>query len=179
MRGVGLIIVVAGVVIGAGVAIVFGAFPTRTDIREIDFSRSGCFGRCPGYEVTFRSDGCAVLVGDRNTLLVGRYTGIVPFQKLAILVESRHFWDLHNQYAMNVEDTPGMKLRVVKASMTKVVETRASDSWEVPVDFYEIGKLIDGFVFTTYWFSNGHAHNPSEPGRFDVMEPSKYVPNCV
>jgi len=29
MRGVGLIIVVAGVVIGAGVAIVFGAFPTR------------------------------------------------------------------------------------------------------------------------------------------------------
>ena len=179
MRAVGLVIVLAGVVVGLGVAIVFGAFPVPSDIQEIDFSRSGCFGRCPAYEITFRSDGCAIFVGDRNSLLVGRYTGIVPFQQLAGVVESRHFWDLHDRYAMNVWDTPGMKLRVVKPSMTKVVETRSSDSSQVPDDFYEIGKVIDGFVFTTYWFSNGSAHNPSPPCRYDIMPPSKFVSNCV
>ena len=106
MRGVGLIIVLAGVVIGAGVAIVVGAFPAKTDIREIDFSRSACYGRCPAYEVTFRSNGCAIFIGESNTLLNGRYTGLVPFEKLASLVESHHFWDLKSTYAITSRTPP-------------------------------------------------------------------------
>jgi uncharacterized protein DUF6438 len=177
MHGVGLIIVAAGVVIGAGVAVVFGAFSARTDIREIDFSRSACFGQCPAYKVIFRSDGCAIFVGGSNTLLNGRYTGLAPFQKLASLVEAHHFWDLKNQYAMNVADASGMELRVVRPGMSKTVETRCSSCSEVSDDFYALGKLIDGFAFTTHWFNSDPKHQ-TKPGEFDVP-PSKVIPGCV
>jgi hypothetical protein len=178
LRGVGLIIVLGGVVIGAGVAVVFGAFPARTDIREIDFSRSACFGQCPTYDVTFRSNGCATYIGHRNALLIGRYTGEVNFQKLADLVETHHFWDLQSQYAMNVVDAPGMELRVVKPSKIKTVETRAESGRDVPVDFYALGKLIDGFVFTTHWFSSVPKKSTQSSGWFE-MPPSKLIPGCV
>lgn len=79
---------------------------------------------------------------------------------------------------MGVFDTPGMKLRVVKPSMIKTVETRAPDSSQVPVEFYEMGTLIDGFVFTTHWFGRNARHGASLGSNFDIP-PSKIVPNCV
>ena len=71
-----------------------------------------------------------------------------------------------------------MKLRVSRPSITKTVETRSSSSPEVPVDFYTLAKVIDGFVFTTHWFSSNPKRSAAEPNSFDI-QPSKFDPNCV
>ncbi len=171
MRSVGLIIVLAIAIISIAVAVVVAAFQNGNEIQEISFSRSGCFGQCPAYEVTFRSNGCAAYVGHSNTLLIGRYTGLVPFRNLAQLVDAHHFWDLQGRYGMNVADAPGMKLTVVKPLNSKTVETH--DSSDVPPDLYALGKIIDGFVFTTHWVS-------TDPRQRKSDQAARYVPaSCV
>ncbi|MDQ6768206.1 MAG: DUF6438 domain-containing protein [Candidatus Eremiobacteraeota bacterium] len=174
MRGVGLIVVLTAVVLAAGVAFVFAEFPSKSDISEIDFTRSGCFGHCPAYEVTFRSNGCAVYSGHSDTLLIGRYTGVVVFQRLAHLMESHHFQTLQDQYAMNVVDAPGMTLRIVTPSKTKTVETRNAGG--VPIEFEELGNIIDGFIFTTHWVSDDPKKQPQTGDHWPL--PWEVVPGC-
>lgn len=174
MRSVGLIVVLTAVVLGVGVAFVFAEFPSKSDITEIDFTRSACFGHCPAYDVTFRSDSCAVYVGHSDTLLIGRYTGVVFFQRLAQLMDSHHFQALQDQYAMNAVDTSGMKLRIVTPSKTKTVETRNAGG--VPIEFEELGKIIDGFVFITHWVRADPKKQPLTGDHWPL--PWEVVPGC-
>lgn len=122
-------------------------------ITEVTFARSGCYGPCPGYQVTFQENGCAIYDGSGYVPWRGHYTGWIDpetFNHLARLIDERGFFAMQHRYGnFDVLDIAYTGLSVVKNGVRTSV--KVADDAE-PMGLYELGDVIDGIVFKTKWW---------------------------
>ena len=128
-------------------------------ITEVTFARSLCNGWCPGYQVTFQKDGCAIYDGYGYVPWVGHYTGWIDpgtFFRLATLIDERGFFAMQHRHGNWILTDAGYSLlSVVKNGVRKSVKVAEVTQDAEPMGFYELGQVIDGIIFKTLWFGKG------------------------
>jgi hypothetical protein len=120
-------------------------------IEFVKLTRGMCFGHCPVYHVTLRSDGTASWHGEAFVERMGTYEGrfnASEFAHLAALVERCGFFDWHDEYTEMVTDLPTYTLTVSRAQQSKTVLQYATDE---PADFWMLAALVDGVSMQVVW----------------------------
>src|SRR3982751_4511189 len=76
-------------------------------ITEVTLERTACFGSCPIYKVTLRSDGTVIYEGKRFVEMIGTYKGrSYGFEHLAKFILSQDYFNLKDNYTRPVTDLP-------------------------------------------------------------------------
>jgi hypothetical protein len=129
----------------AGVAV--SQMPLSKDkdqITEVTLERTACFGYCPIYKVTLRSNGTISYNGREYVELKGAYEGTVyGFDRLAQLILSRGYFNLKDNYTVNATDLPSTITSVVRSGKRKTI-TNYGDSG--PIELWGIEMAIDGML---------------------------------
>ena len=59
----------------------------QNQITEVTLERTPCFGYCPSYKVTLKSDGTIIYEGKKFVQMMGTYKGeVYNFERLAQLI---------------------------------------------------------------------------------------------
>lgn len=85
--------------------------PSR-DITAMTMRRSGCFGRCPIYEVQLFSDGRVRYIGERFTENLGTFEKAVDAAKVQALLRQAQTLRVDTcaaEYPMMIADLPGLR----------------------------------------------------------------------
>jgi len=96
----------------------------KTGIQEFSLERTECFGPCPVYRATIRSDGTVTYVGIKNVPRLGIYTGNAnPYviKHLSELVGQINFFSLENEYSSEMTDQPTAVTSVLRGGERKTV----------------------------------------------------------
>jgi hypothetical protein len=118
-------------------------------ITEITLERTACFGACPMYKVTLRSDGTATYKGEQYVERKGTYNGTFHgFHRLVQLIEKQGYFNLKDEYTIEATDMPSAITSVVRAGKRKTI-THYGDSG--PVELWAIEQAIDGVVANARW----------------------------
>jgi hypothetical protein len=129
------------------------------EISSITLRRGPCFGTCPVYEVTLRSDGLATWDGERFVQRVGRYTGEIGLEeygRLARFVHRAGFFRWEDEYVTNVADLPDYFLTGGVSRAFKTVRQNGTDE---PPDFWVIATLVDALAATVHWTAPGECRD--------------------
>jgi hypothetical protein len=120
-------------------------------ITSVTLRRGACFGTCPIYEVTLRSDGTATWDGERFVDRLGHFEGHVDvndFDRLAQFIERADFAAWAPEHLANVTDLPDYVLTVVSGTAAKTVRQNGVDE---PKDFWVIAEVVDGLACEIAW----------------------------
>jgi Domain of unknown function (DUF6438) len=116
----------------------------KSRITEITLERNGCFGTCPIYKVTLRSDNTFTYLGERNVTHVGERTGWVHFDRIAKWIETQGFFNMKDKYAVGWADSEVVVTTAVRDGQRKTVKTH--NSAEPPDELWAINAVIDGEI---------------------------------
>lgn len=125
--------------------------PKPSGVTEIGLERTMCYGTCPDYTVTIRSDGRVSYDGGRYAPRHGKFTGRVSpyyFETLARFIVDSNFAKLADSYTAGVTDNPTIYTSVVRNGKRKVVSDYARSG---PASLWAIEELIDDLVSKTTW----------------------------
>ena len=116
----------------------------QEQIESISLSRSGCYGKCPVYNVSLNRDGSVTYKGDMFVEHIGLYNVDVDFdfQVLENLVKTSDFFNLEDRYIENVTDIPVCGVTVKTTSRSKSVVDNGIGPRELKVLQKEIDKII-------------------------------------
>lgn len=119
-------------------------------ITEISLERTGCFGSCPIYKITLRSDGSATYVGKRYSPREGAFQGKFEygFEKLAELLYRQGFFNLENEYNAPFTDLDTTIVTVTQDGKAKAVRDYGSAA---PVELWGVEQLIDSLSEKIVW----------------------------
>lgn len=115
-------------------------------IKEVTLERTPCFGGCPVYKVTLRSDGTATYVGSRFVDRIGTYEGKFwarDFERLAKVIENAEFWTMKDKYTLPITDQASQILTVKSDKSTKTVSEYGDSG---PEDLWALQLVVDGVV---------------------------------
>ncbi len=121
----------------------------HSDITAIGIQRTSCFGRCPAFTVRFTRDDRATYVGVSFAPRIGRFAGLVDFERLAAWIDTQQPEQLEPQYAMNVIDSPHVVLTIERGAKRATVET-AQES-RAPLRFEGIVWAVEGVAQHVRW----------------------------
>jgi hypothetical protein len=125
---------------------------TKNEIVEISMERTMCYGPCPVYKVTFKSDGTAIYQGEAHVEKLGVYKGIVDKQDFDYLNEfmsKLKFSQLNDEYTTPVTDCANtITTMLINGDTIKKVNNYAESG---PVEIWAIEKVIDGIINDIYW----------------------------
>jgi hypothetical protein len=96
------------------------AYPA--EVTELTLERGPCFGTCPIYRITLRSDGTATYIGWNHVARIGVYSGTIAaeeFTRLAVEFEDLGFWQLQESYLLPVNDLPVVRTAAIRADSTR------------------------------------------------------------
>lgn len=113
-------------------------------IESISLSRSGCYGKCPVYQVTFNRDGSILYKGDMFVEHIGTYNVSTDFdfQSLEDLVNTSDFFNLEDRYIENVTDVPVCGVTVRTTLKTKSVVDNGIGPQKLRYFQKEIDKVL-------------------------------------
>lgn len=116
----------------------------KEQIESISLSRSGCYGKCPVYQITVNRDGSVLYKGDMFVEHIGSYEVDVDvdFQKLEDLVETSDFFNLDERYIESVADIPVCGVTVRTTSKVKSVIDNGIGPQELRFFQKEIDKIL-------------------------------------
>ena len=130
-------------------------FKQNLAIKSVSLKRSGCYGPCPVYNLTFYLSGTAEYNGIRNVNKKGNYTGKISiwnYGKLCYLIDNIGFTQLEDKYRLRATDL---------ASVTIIVNYKNGDQKKVydygsqgPIEFWSLTKAIDGIKNEIDWKKN-------------------------
>jgi hypothetical protein len=116
----------------------------RDQITEVTLERTACFGTCPIYKVTLRSDGTILYEGQRFVQMMGTYRGTAyGFDRLAKFILKENYFDLKDDYSANVTDMPSAITSVVRDGKRKMINDYGGFG---PVELWAIETAIDGIL---------------------------------
>jgi hypothetical protein len=143
-----LLLAVAGSISPANGACGQGKTPSYLNIDEIRYARTGCFGKCPNYEVLFANSGECYYVGRENVPKHGTYDAACTATTLkdAIAMLERHqFYNLNYDPSIIVTDAPHYIISVERCGVTTTLD------WQLHVreDRNDIKALFDGLDLIT------------------------------
>jgi hypothetical protein len=127
-------------------------------LREITLERTQCFGRCPQYKLTIRSDGSALYEGKadvKETETKVLHVNRSDVERLVHKVNGIRFFDLKQKYdslkvgdeqSGGITDVPSCVVTAVDENgTTKMIE----DRWGAPKGLYELEQMIDRITNVT------------------------------
>lgn len=121
-------------------------------ISEITLSHRGCYGPCPIYDVTLRSNGTATLMGHRYVERLGSYHAKpyqFDFDRLAYLIQAQGFFEFEDKYAQGWVDAEVVTTIAVRDGKRKTVTTY--NSGEPPEALWAIDAVIRDVVSKIEW----------------------------
>lgn len=148
---------------------------TQAPITRISFSRTPCYGFCPSYSVTLRSDGAAKWKDGQFVSRLGDRTGRIAPEKFA---ELARFLDAssslllaqmrRNTLQPRPADAPGFILSIERGAQKIEVEDYG---FRAPVEFLSIEKKLDEAAANASWqFDNtGLIEAPASPRKGACM----------
>lgn len=125
-------------------AVGFVQDPLPHGVNEVSFERTPCFGGCPVYKVTFKSDGSVLYTGTRYVDKIGHYSGRVSPGEVARLVNAMDklgYWKLNKEYKEAITDMPNEYVRVVTEDGERTVHNYGH---KAPEELWMIETMIDG-----------------------------------
>jgi hypothetical protein len=149
------------------------AAPIREQpVSEIVLERGPCFGTCPIYQVTLRSDGSATFIGWNHVSRVGVYSGAITpaeFRRVADRFESARFWALDDSYLHPVTDLPVVRMTLLRSdSSRKAVRDHGAvgvAAVEGPAVLLELQSAIDRVADGITWSLVSANPGVMQPGR--------------
>lgn len=128
------------------------AFAAETgEVTEISFARAACYGRCPVYTVTLKSNGRASYEGEKYVERTGKYKASfdpAAFQKLVKLLNENEFFRLKKLYETSASDLPSTYVSVVRSKKRKTVRNYGDSG---PFRLHEIETAIDEMAEKLAW----------------------------
>lgn len=116
----------------------------KDQITEVTLERTACYGTCPMYKVTLKSDGTIIYEGQRFVETLGTYTGTAyGFERLAQLILAANYFNLKDEYTRPITDMPSAITSVVRGGKRKVISNYADTG---PVELWGIEMAIDGIL---------------------------------
>lgn len=116
----------------------------QSQITEITLERTTCFGTCPAYKVTLRSDGTITYEGRRFVEMMGVYEGrAYGFARLAQLITSAGYFNLKDDYSRPITDNPSAITSVVRNGKRKTITNYADAG---PIELWSVEMAIDGML---------------------------------
>ncbi|HXM98893.1 MAG TPA: DUF6438 domain-containing protein [Candidatus Dormibacteraeota bacterium] len=125
---------------------------------EIKLERSGCYGTCPAYTVTVRTDGI-VFDGRAFVAACGRHTQTADAEevrKLAQKFVDADFYSMDPTYFASVTDSPGYDLSITIDGQTKKVQDYVGVEKGMPAVITELEDEVDSFAGTERWIAGSH-----------------------
>jgi hypothetical protein len=135
----------------APVRIVDGKTDPAHGVSLIGLERTPCFGSCPVYSVTIKSDGAVNYQGEANVERKGKHTGHIDtlkFNRLAEFIREEGFMFLADNYSIPVTDIPSTYTAVTIDGERKSIKNRGNAG---PSKLWAIEQLIDKLVLETEW----------------------------
>lgn len=135
----------------------------------ITLQRSGCFGTCPSYTVTVRTDGI-VFEGGGYVVASGRYsasTNAEDVRQLAKKFLVADFYSMDSSYRASVTDNPTYMLSITIDGRTKEVEDYVGSWVGMPAIITELEDEVDTFARTDRWIEG-------TPGLVPTLEEDKF-----
>ncbi len=121
------------------------------EVESIKLSRGVCFGECPAYSVTLRSDGSASWNGEAFTERIGSFGGNVDandFEQMTAFIDRAGFWYWAPEFTEPITDGPTYTLTARADEVTKSVTQYVTND---PPDFWVIAELIDHISERISW----------------------------
>jgi hypothetical protein len=116
----------------------------KNQITEVTLERTPCFGYCPSYKVTLRSDGTIIYEGRKFVEMTGAYKGeVYNFERLAQLISSVNYFNLKDNYRARVSDLPSAITSVVQNGKRKTIIDYGGAG---PIELWGIEMAIDGML---------------------------------
>lgn len=115
-------------------------------VTEVTFSRGMCFGSCPAYDLTLRSDGTAIYKGIRYASRTGTYVGHFwsgDFNRLIVAADRLGFWKMKARYTVPITDQPTQTLTFKFSKGETVISEYGSSG---PNELWELQTLVDGIA---------------------------------
>lgn len=146
-------------------------FLAASGVKEVRYERSGCFGWCPAYSLTFGADGHARYEGGAFVAERGVFeTAFAPrrFARFADALFRRGFFTARDQ-RVYLADAPSTTIVIAfkdgRTATTHGFNDVAGD--DIADDLYAAGYFIDGFAVNLCgWHRVAPPAAPAPPGPF-------------
>lgn len=137
---------------------VYASEQQNSQVSEIIFERTTCFGSCPSYRVTIKKDGTVEYDGREFVAQKGLKTSEIShddFVKLEKAIRAMNFFELDNQYTTQVvggavvaiTDLPTEIVTVKSGDRVKRIE----DYLGAPKQLKELEDMIDRVANSSAW----------------------------
>jgi len=137
------------------------ATPTSAHF-SLTMSRSGCFGRCPSYEVAIQENGTVQFTGVRDVAKLGVSTGRVDapaYARLRNMLASRTMSSLAERYTPDsakcrfaATDQPTVRLKITQNQLEQRIEHYLGCE-DVPALLEQLESAIDTAARTDRWIT--------------------------
>lgn len=114
-------------------------------LTSVEFTRTGCLGDCPSYDVVFSSDGNATF-SERGC---PKRSGLVPFDRVRTALWESNAALLAPSYPHNAVDTPGASIALSIGRRVITSEGRDAASWGP--EFTHALERLDQVVADSTW----------------------------
>jgi Domain of unknown function (DUF6438) len=125
------------------------ARPTYTDIEAVRYERTGCFGKCPTYQVLFSNLGC-YYVGIQYVPKHGTYKSACStliLKQVSEVLKTRGFYDLNYNSRVLILDTPHYIVSVERCGVTTTLDWPSTE--DANLDRKDIRALFDELDIVT------------------------------
>ena len=122
--------------------------------KILEFSKSGCRGKCPVFDLTVYQDGWVVFDGRNFTKHEGKATVQLTKEEFATLqsnCEKADIWKCQPEYGMNIMDIPTTTIQLHEKDRKKKVRWRMRAPESLPTLSNEIMEI----VYARNWVERG------------------------
>lgn len=131
-----------------------GSTSNEVKAESITLKRGMCYGTCPVYSVTIRSDGTVQYVGEKYVKEIGPKDSSITseeFTSLKATIESSGFFTFNDAYRkVDMTDMPSATITVTIGDKTKQIEHYHGDS-TAPQQLTDLEDAIDRTVSISQW----------------------------
>jgi hypothetical protein len=122
-------------------------------ITEVTVKHTGCYGPCPVYKISFKSNGEALYVGEEYVDKIGTFKGRIyegSFLYLSRFIENEGFFAMKDWYPENciVTDLEHTIVSVIRDGKRKSVDSMGGVG---PIERWGIEEAIEGVAVQTKW----------------------------
>jgi len=113
-------------------------------VSEITLERTPCFGRCPTYKATMKSDGTLLYEGIRFVDRIGKYKAkVYQFEKLASLANRFGLFKMKDNYSRPITDQPTAITTLKTASGKKSIRDYGNAG---PEELWAFDRVFDSMI---------------------------------
>jgi len=121
---------------------------------RIALHRSGCYGKCPAYDLEIHGDGTVFYDGKANVKIKGKRTGKISQASMSELVDvfrKAGYFSLADRYASGVTDYPTYVSSISFDGVSKSVLDYAGRSIGMPSTVTDVEAAIDRLAVAHKW----------------------------